>query len=89
MKTKFTETGEMGSGLLAPFTYFRIELIDLSSVRVLAEERVTAAQTLSIASTTASHAWNALSAAEKVRVLREMIATETARALPKLLTAAP
>ena len=85
MRTKSSETGEMGSGLLAPFAYFRIELIDLASGRVLAEKRVTAATTLSSRSTTATHAWNALSSAEKVRVLREMIAKETTEAVPKLV----
>jgi hypothetical protein len=85
MKTILTETNEPGAGLLAPFAYFRIELIDLASGKVLAEKRIVAASTVSIASSTASHAWNALSGAEKVRVIRQLIDEETTKAIPALL----
>ena len=85
IRTKNLETNEMGSGLLAPFAYFRIELIDLASGRSLAEKRVTAATTISSPSTTATHSWNALSGADKVRVLREMITRETTAAIPRLV----
>jgi hypothetical protein len=85
IKTKFTTTGEMGAGLLAPFAYFRIELIDLANGAVLPERRITAATTMSARSTDATSAWNALSGTEKVRVLRELITNETTEAIPQLL----
>jgi len=89
MQTILTQTREQGSGLLAPFAYFRVELIDLASRRVVSEQRVVAARTISIASSTADHAWNALTGAQKVRTLRDMVTQETARVIPALIAAAP
>ena len=85
MRTKFNQTGEMGSGLLAPFAYFRVELIDLARGAAVSEQRVVASTTTSALSTTAEHAWNALSGSEKVRILREMVTDETAAVIPKLV----
>jgi len=85
MRTKFVDTGEMGSGLLAPFAYFRVELIDLARGAAVSEQRVIASTTISAKSTTAQHAWTTLSGSEKVRILREMVTDETAAVIPKLL----
>jgi len=85
MKTVFRDSREMGSGLLAPFAYFRVELIDLSRNEVVSEQRVVASTTTSARSTSAEHAWNALSGSDKVRVLREMVTEEAAAVIPKLL----
>lgn len=87
--TRSVETGESGTGIVAPFAYFRIELIDLARGQVLGEERVVASMTRSSRNYTAQHSWNALSAAQKVRVLQNLVTQETTRVIPKLVQTTP
>ncbi len=89
METQLSDTGVAGKGLVAPFAYFRIELIDLARGTVVKQERVVASTSVSIANSTADHAWNALSGAQKVRVLQELITQETTRVIPKLVETPP
>jgi hypothetical protein len=39
-KTRRSDTGERGTGFLAPFAYFRLSLVDLATWKVVREERV-------------------------------------------------
>jgi hypothetical protein len=89
METRSVETGASGKGLLAPFAYFRIELIDLARGTVVNQERIVASTSVSIDNSTAQHAWNALSGAQKVRTLQDLITRETTRVIPKLVEATP
>jgi hypothetical protein len=89
MAVKSADTGESGTGIVAPFAYFRIELIDLARGVVVKEERVVESTAVSTANSSAQHAWNALSGAQKVRVLQDFIRKETARVIPALVEATP
>jgi hypothetical protein len=53
------------------------------------QERVVASTSVSIANSTADHAWNALSGAQKVRVLQDLVSRETTRVIPKLVETTP
>jgi hypothetical protein len=85
MGTRDSRTGESGSGLLGPFVYARLELVEAASGKALAEEVIVATRAYSPASTNATIAWEALSSAQKVRALREMIGEEIGNAVPRLL----
>lgn len=86
MATLQADTGERGWGFLAPFVYIKVSLIDLKTSTVVREQPVTATTTLSTAQVKAgSDPWDALSPAEKVRILQQMIKTELADAVPKLI----
>lgn len=78
-----TDSGESYTGFLAPFAYFRLVLVDLSSDKVLGEESV-------VASTThgrqdSFHPWDTMTAEQKVSVLQGLIRQETRRIVPRLL----
>ena len=75
------ETGELGTGFLGPFAYFRIALIDLARGEIVKEELVTA----STAAGGNADAWNALSGRQKVLVLQDLLRKEIARTVPLLL----
>lgn len=89
MPTQSAKTGESGTGIIAPFAYFRIELIDMARGQVVNEDRVVESTTVSSRNTTAQHAWNALSGAQKVRVLQDLVTRETTRVIPKLVQTTP
>src|SRR5258708_16395204 len=89
METRSAETGVAGHGLVAPLAYFTLELIDLARVAVVKQERVVASTSVSIANSTADPPWNALSGAQKVRVLQDLITQETTRVIPKLVETTP
>ena len=80
-----SDTGERGYGLLAPFAYFRVMVIDLAGFEVLKDETITASHVLSAARASTGDAWDVLSAEDKIRVLREMVRRETRKVLPAML----
>ena len=84
LPTRRSDTRQSGTGFLAPFAYFKIALIDLARGEVVKEERIRASLTRSAARSEQGDAWNALSAEEKVRLLQNLIRSETARAVAAL-----
>jgi hypothetical protein len=89
IETRMVDTGAAGKGIVAPFAYFRVELIDLARGMVVNHERVVASTSVSTSNSTAQHAWNALSGAQKVRVLQDLVTQETTRVIPKLVETTP
>lgn len=85
MQTQRSDTGERGTGFLAPFAYFRLTLIDLADWKVVREERVLGSTVRSAARSKSGHPWEAMSPAAKVRVLQGIIRREVADAVPKLV----
>ena len=81
------DTGEAGYGLLAPFAYFTVALVDLQSGKILAERPVYASYGLSQARSDTLSAWEVLTPEQKVRNIESLIRAEIARAVPALLDA--
>jgi hypothetical protein len=76
-----------GSGLLAPFVSLRLSLIELPSLRIVAQQSLHASRSLP---TPPNHRnpWDALPDAVKMAGLRELLSAELERVLPALLAAA-
>jgi len=83
MKMENRETGEGTDGFIAPFAYFRLVLVDLSTGAVLAEEVIREAQAVS--SQKAALAWDALPPEQKVRLLQQLIRESIRDSVPRLL----
>ena len=69
-------------GVLSPYAYMRVSLVDLASGRVVAEERVLASNGHTVEVGTIGDAWQALSAQEKERRLQQVLREETTRVVP-------
>lgn len=88
MTTLRADTGAQGVGYLAPYAYFGIALIDLSSSTLVKEHRATATRPISAADSKEGFTpWDVLSNAEKVDVLKQLIDAEIERSLPALVSA--
>jgi len=72
-------------GLLAPFAYFTVSLVDLATGRVVAERPVYAYSTYTESKTGAINPWDALSSQEKVRILEGLVRDEAGKAVTALL----
>jgi hypothetical protein len=81
-----SDTGQRGEGFLGPYVYIRLALFDLATGVLVREEPVTGSTTVA-ASRSASDGdpWTALPDAQKVNVLRGLVAREVGRAVPKLV----
>lgn len=80
-------TNEKGRGFLAPYAYFSVALVDLTTGRLVREEFVRASTTRSAARSPNLEAWGALSDEDKVRTIASLIRDETMRVMPALLAA--
>lgn len=84
--THDANTGEQAQGTLAPYVYVKLSLVDLASASVLQAQPMTVSRIVAARQAQrVSEPWDALSAAEKVSVLREMLERETRRVMPALL----
>ena len=75
--------GPAPPGVLGPFAYFRLELIDLASGQILREEKVVASRTFT--NPESGNAWTALSNKDKILALQDIIRRETTNAIPSLV----
>jgi len=81
-----SDTGESAQGMLGPFVYIKASLIDLQSSSVLSQRQITASTTLSAGRAEKGiNPWDALPAAKKVEILRNIINEELTRVVPELL----
>jgi hypothetical protein len=82
------ETRETGLGYLAPFVYVRLTLVDASTFKVLNTKTTKATRTFgAYASKTGSTSpWDALSSAEKINTLRDMLMAEVQKLTPQVLS---
>jgi hypothetical protein len=85
MRTRIVETGESGVGFVAPFTYFRLTLIDLRTGQVVKDVPIFASDSRSAARSTSGEAWDAMTPESKARALEQLLRQETFRAMPELL----
>lgn len=82
------ETGQGSVGFLGPYVMIRLQLMDVESGEVVAQQDVRASRIAAgRRDEDATNVWNALSPTEKVDTLREMIHRNMERVLPQLLAA--
>jgi hypothetical protein len=89
MPIQLVQTGESSTGFMAAFAYFKGELIDLARGQAVNEVRVVASAVHSTPNRMALHAWNALSGAQKITMLQDLVSRETTRVIPKLVETTP
>jgi len=88
VRLKVRESGQAAYGVLAPFVYVRISLVDVQSGEVVREERVHDMRTFTAAEKPdASNPWDVLSAEQKIDVLRRLIDQSIGDAVLRLLRA--
>jgi hypothetical protein len=82
------EIGSYGTGLLAPFVYLRLTLVDVSTGEAVRDELVREMETHSVAGEPkATRAWEVLSAEQKVDRLQRLIQRAVGQGLGRLLGA--
>jgi hypothetical protein len=86
MYVQDSRTQESGQGFLAPYTYLQLSLIDLANAEVLQQQSISSSQTFTSAHSDGGFdPWQALSPADKIGSLEQMIETELRDALPALI----
>ena len=84
--TANSDSNEKGRGVIAPYAYFKVSLVDLATSTVTNETLVTAGYAASSSTTTASaDPWNSLTNEEKDTVLKELVQKEVSKAVASLL----
>lgn len=80
------ETSEQHRGFLAPFTYFKVSLINLGTGKLEREKVITKGEArISDRKEAASDPWEVMNNVEKVEFLREQLKQEITTLLPDLL----
>lgn len=78
-------TQAVGRGFLGIFANFQLLIIDPKSNTVLAHERIAAGTTHAAADAADATPWNALTDAQKMRILQALLKSEIERVLPAML----
>jgi len=88
LRLTIRETGHTADGVLAPFVYVKMSLVDVQSGEVVREELVREMRTYATASNPkVVSAWEVLSAEEKIDALHKLIDTSVGEATIKLMRA--
>jgi hypothetical protein len=88
LRVTIRETGHTANGVLAPFVYVKLSLVDVQSGEVVREEWVREMRTHATASNPkADGPWDVLSAEEKVDALRKLIDESVGEATARLARA--
>ncbi len=83
LKTENEETQKKGFGLIAPYAFLKVSLVDMSTSTVTKEVVITASRV--IPKVGPGGPWNTLSDAEKDKLLRDMVQSEVFKAVSSLL----
>ncbi len=84
--TADSDTDEKGRGVIAPYAYFKVSLVDLATSTVTNESLVTAGYAAgSSTSTAAADPWSSLSNEEKDKLLKDLVQKEVTKAVASLL----
>jgi hypothetical protein len=78
-------TGDKNTGLLAPFAYFEVALVDLASGKVLGEKSVFAAHSVSERYSDTLSPWDALQPEQKISYVRDLLRQEVGPAVAAVL----
>jgi hypothetical protein len=88
--TSVIGAGGSARGFIAPYAYFRVSLVDLTTNKVVNEERLTESQALSASELPqGSDPWELLTPTQKFEFLRRLTEAGAKRAVPLLLKAQP
>lgn len=80
------ETNQRAIGFLAPFVYVDVTLVDTASHTVVRQTTITASETITAASNEAgASVWGALTTEQKMAALRELLSTNLAAVVPRLV----
>lgn len=86
MELQMADTGASAVGFVAAFAYFNATLLRLDTGQMIAERRVNASRPYTTpTSKSAEDIWGGMPAAERVKMLRELVGREAKIMLPKLL----
>jgi hypothetical protein len=73
-RVQMVDSDAQGDGLIAPFAYFRLSLVDVQSGELVREERVMLMDVLAVAARPGvAEPWNVLDAKEKVAYIERLI----------------
>lgn len=85
VRTTVVATGATGIGFVAPYAYFKLLLVDLQSLKVVAERSVSESTAVSAALVKEGlDPWDALTIEEKINALKGLIERAIADAVPAL-----
>ncbi len=81
-----SESNEKGQGVIAPYAYFKVSLVDLATSTVTNEVQVMAGYAANSSTQTATaDPWSSMSNEEKDKVLRDLVQKEVTKAVASLL----
>lgn len=87
-RLQVVETGNSEAGFIAPYAYLSVSLIDVPTMSVIRQKRVTESTIVPTAqSRDALRPWDAMTAQEKTDAIERLIRRAIGRAIPELLTA--
>lgn len=84
IRVQNTKTGELSEGMIAPYLYIRLRLLDLSTMAVRTQTITANSAAGSARNQNGTDAWGALTAEEKMRALDALIREHVAEAVPLL-----
>jgi hypothetical protein len=84
LRTEHVETREQGTGIIAPYIYIKLALVDLHSLSVKGEEVITANTIRSARNAEDLDPWSSMTSEEKVAVLKELLQERITAAVPLL-----
>lgn len=85
-RVQTTRDGNEADGLLAPFAYFRLSLVDVQTGLLVREQRATLMHVLPVASRVGvTEPWNVLDAKQKVSFIEGLITRGLNQKMPSLL----
>ena len=90
-RVRLVEARQVGVGYLASFTHFRATLIDVATSQVVgtAATRANIITPVAGAQSTSAHPWDALTPAQKMTQLRDLVMQEVERMVPEVVRAKP
>ena len=90
-RVRLIEARQVGVGYLASFTHFRATLIDVASSHVVGTTvtRANIITPVAGAQSQSAHPWEALTSAQKMTQLRDLVVQEVERMVPEVVRAKP
>jgi hypothetical protein len=86
MGVRNVESNMESQGILAPYMYARISLIDVQTLRILKEQFIKSSSIYTAQqSKDSTNAWDALTTDQKLRIIERLIRKEIPRIMPDLL----
>lgn len=86
MRVTLVDSGERGTGYMAPYAFFAVSLIDATTLKTLRRKLITESEVVpTSASKAATVPWETLSDVQKVEALQRLIRRGVDSAIPELL----